>query len=370
MSLEHICNILNENGLMTWGSWKKRYQRAVSLEPVRREMEFTLPPIEDVTSLLWITRGKVTAIRLDKTPDVWNHKKLVVGGLILMNILRNFLLPEWDKILIDGWNFNSASALRYYVDKFGMRGAYIMSRFFPEYVLSGLRSDNFLIEQPPENNSLWTEKEFYDFLYEKVKTKEWRKKYVPLWHAKYGGKVLEPFGEELAQITTEPDVMVAGVWAGTTLEWILLPILQRYPKSRIVIAEHAKSPLFAQKLWKTLNIKFKNNSPSSIESSFFQHSQLPHMVIGPHYSDINPLLPEVVFQFISNTILYWDWDWQSVSSALHEKNVSVGNSSAANLSCAWKIAEEFDQHVLTVIYEPDRSFYHSKSQEEWVIQMD
>jgi hypothetical protein len=35
--------------------------------------------------------------------------------------------------------------------------------------------------------------------------------YVPLWHAKYGGKVLEPFGQELAQIITEPDVMVAGV---------------------------------------------------------------------------------------------------------------------------------------------------------------
>ncbi len=84
-------------------------------------------------------------------------------------------------------------------------------------------------------------------------------------------------------------------------------------------------------------------------------AELPHTVIGPHYEEINPLLSRESIKRVSGVIQFNEVQWQATQTFLAQKSISVGNSSAANVSVAWRLANQ-GQQVLTVVFEPFREF--------------
>lgn len=337
-----------------------RYKTAVYDQEIIDAMEFALPPIQDISDKLPLTSGKVYAIRMDLNPGVDNHKKHVVGWLILRNILAWFIREEHKKTLTDGGNFNSAKALRYYTEKLDLDWLYIMSRLFPEDILNFLRTETFHIEKAPKDLSVGREREFYDFLYKRFKTEsDFRNSHVPLWHARHWGEAMLPFGEKIADaLTFSPDYVVSWLWAWTSLEWVQIPIKNK-THAKIALAENEESPLFAR-LWYELT---RANIPQDIlikdNSRFNKIDWVPHLVIGPHYDEINPLLSQQSQEQIDLVIQYMENDWQSISNYVNDKNMPVGNSTAANLACATTLANQ-GKTVLTIIYEPRRFFYEKK----------
>jgi malate/lactate dehydrogenase len=82
-------------------------------------------------------------------------------------------------------------------------------------------------------------------------------------------------------------------------------------------------------------------------------------VIGPHFDEINPLLSQESQDQIDIVMQYKESDWQSISNYVKDKNMPVGNSTAANLACATTLANQ-GRTVLTIIFEPRRFFYEKK----------
>src|SRR3989338_4583767 len=129
---------------------RARYAGAVQNERVREILDLETPPITDLTGMLGIENGgRVYAVRMDLNRGADNHKKPVVAGLILRGVLQGRIPKEEIDTFIDGGNFNSASAVKYYADRFGMKGVYVMSRLFPQHVTDILEGDNFEVIEAP-----------------------------------------------------------------------------------------------------------------------------------------------------------------------------------------------------------------------------
>lgn len=350
---------------------RERYYNAIQNPCVREILDLEIPLVTDLTDILEIEKGgKVYAVRMDLNKGVDNHKKPVVAGLILRGILRGRIPKEGIDTLIDSGNFNSAKAIRFYADRFGMKGIYIMSRLFPQHIIDLIESDNFKVIRAPHRYDNAREREFYEYLFELMQNRDFRKNKFCLWHAKYGGEVMYPIGRDIsANFEEVPDYVVSCIGAGSTLEGFQIS-MQDYFRERnvkkipqIVLAEHELSPLFV----KFLPIRFAVSKPMSledvtIEDYYYKPESVPHMVLGPHYDEINPLLSKESIDRIESVIQYSENDWKEMQQFLSSKGLNIGNSSAANLSASVRLANE-GYKVATVIFEPFREFYKQQENE-------
>jgi len=367
--LSELRLILEEERLLDRSTdFETRYDAAVVDERVKELMGFEAVPITDLTDILEIQNGgRLHAIREDLNPGVDNHKKPVVGGLILRGVLQGKIPRGKIDTLIDGGNYNSAKALKYYTELFGMKGIYVMSRLFPQNIVDILESDNFHIIRAPKKYDNAREREFYEFLFEQMRDPDFRRNKHCLWHAKYGGKTMHPFGRQIAaRLEDAPDYVVSCLGAGGTLEGLQIPIQEHFEKLSdgkrpgIIIGEHELSPLFV----KSITYDVSPGSPSVVEATvrdinpnFYEKVDgLPHTVIGPHYDEVNPLLAKESIGRIDKVVQYSENDWMAMQKYLHNKGISVGNSSAANLNVAASLANQ-GNNVVTVIFEPFREFY-------------
>jgi hypothetical protein len=335
---------------------------------VREILEIETPEIEDVSDILEISRGKVLAVRMDKTYGITGFKKPVIASLILKRLIEAVRRNEYDKKWIDGGNVNSSLALAYYVKKFDGKAAFVMSRFFPEYVMDYIRkiSDRsiHLIKAP--NLGLGIERDFYQYLVDLVRTDHRYKTYQPLWHAKYGGEYTQVLGNELAnELNFCPDYIVTVVGAGSTIEGQAIPAKTRFNNiPKIVVPEHSQSPLLHVD---DRAVSFRKNVVARKEypSDWFISPPpgLPHIVIGPHYDEINPLIKKEVLESIESVFLYDEDDWKEMSYECYKNGMKIGNSGAANLVVAKRLAEK-GSTVLTFIYEPFRSIYQGHNVDE------
>jgi hypothetical protein len=367
--LDLVKSVLEEEDLLEKSiNFEARYDKAVNNMRVKELMDFETPQITDLTDILEIEHGgKLCAIRDDLHMGVDNHKKPVVGGLILRGVLHGSIPREKIDTLVDGGNYNSAKALKYYAELFEMKGMYIMSRLHFQSIVDSLTTPDFEIIRAPKKANYPIEREFYEFLFEKMKHSEFRRNKYCLWHARYSGKAMYPFGRQIAaRLNTPPDYVVSCLGAGSTLQGVQIAI-QDYFKEKsdkkpgIIVAEHELSPLFIRK-----GIPYDKSSGSAniikavvkqINPDFYKKvAELPHIVIGPHYNEINPLLPQDAIDRIDKIIQYTEHDWMSMQKFLQVRGISVGNSSAANLNVAVNLANK-GYDVLTIIFEPFREFY-------------
>lgn len=239
-----------------------------------------------------------------------------------------------------------------------------MSRFFPDYIFEYLKkvSDNSIQLIKAPNLSLGIERDFYKYLVGLVRNDEEYRQYQPLWHAKYSGEYSSFLGSELANtLNFCPDYIVAILGAGSTIEGQAIPIRMKYNyHPRIVVPEHSRSPLLHMDEPAT-NILRKLMEGKEYPLDWFGDppEEIPHLVLGPHYDEINPLLKKEVLKSIDSVYRYDDDDWKQMSYTCYIRGLKIGNSSAANLVVAKHLADAGNQ-VLTFIYEPFRSIYHSQ----------
>lgn len=336
---------------------EERYCEALRLQETIQLFDIDDPVIHDFSEILKVSGiGRVRVIRMDLNSYIPNHKKLVVAGLIIRGVLTGSLLQTSVDILIDGGNFNSASALKFYTRRFGMKGMYVMSDLFPREVTDLLEDqDHFSVIRAPRSGE-GLEREFYAHLFKLMRQAEFRRNKHCLWHARYGGWSQRPFGRMLSEkLDTAPDILISSLGAGSTLEGLLIPIQDHFDQkaSSILIAEHEQSPLFAN-MHDVLDVS-RLELPSATKSPVVVPG-LPHTVIGPHYSEINPLLKDDARSRIEGVVQFNQKKWLAVQEYLAQHEISVGNSSAANISTAWRLAKQ-GHDVLTIIYEPNREFY-------------
>jgi len=364
-----IKKTLREEGLLERKlGFEANYARATMNERIRNLLEFESVPISDLTEELKIENGgRLLAVREDLNKGADNHKKRVVGGLILRRVLEGRIPGKGIDTLIDGGNYNSAKALNYYAKLLGMKGTYVMSRLFPQNIIDLLEDDHFHVIRAPEDRQYGIEKEFYAYLFEQMRDDEFNHNKCCLWHAKYSGRATYPFGKEVAsRLEGAPDYVVSCLGAGSTLEGLQIAIQDHFKElgskktPEIIVGEHELSPLLAKII------------PYSSSSGPLQHIKegcgkinlddylrvegVPHMVIGPHYDEINPLLSKKSIARIDRIVQYSEQDWMTMQKYLSKIGLSVGNSSAANLSVAAHLANQGNS-VFTVIFEPFRDFY-------------
>lgn len=359
-SLHRLRDILREIGLLDRGTpITKRLAQAIKLSEVREILDLQLPKISDLTGNFPIQKdGRLLAVRMDLLKNVDNHKKHVVACLILRGVLSGLIPKKGVDTLIDGGNFNSAIAVRYYANRFGMKAMYIMSYLFPRRVLDILVTDNFSVILAPHRYENAKEREFYEYLVEQMKKSKFRRNKFCLWHARHGGEVMYPIGREIAQeLKEKPDCVVSCVGAGSTLTGLQLAVQDHFHGDiRVIVAEHELSPLFVKHIppMDLPGLPFQDMAePSDI---YWCVDGVPHFVIGPHWDEINQMLPEESMAKIDVLVQYSERDWQTTHAHLELQGVSVGNSSAANLSVAVRLANG-GQTVLTVVFEPSRAFY-------------
>lgn len=335
---------------------------------VREILEIETPEIEEISDILGLSKGKVFAIRMDKAYGITGFKKPVMASLILKRLIESARREDYNKKWIDGGNVNSALALAYYAQKFDGDAAYVMSRFFPNYVLDYIQDVSnrsiHLIKAP--NLSLGIERDFYQYLVELVRSDPRYRPYQPLWHAKYSGAYTRFLGHELAdKISSKPDYIVTVVGAGSTLEGQAVPIKTKFDgEPKIVVPEHRQSPLLKFDGLSIFNLSERWQKREYPSSWFSRPPEgIPHYVIGPHYQEMNPLIKKEVLRTVESVFLYDDDDWKQISYYIYQRGVNVGNSSAANLFVAKRLAEEGNE-VLTFLYEPFRSIYHGHNVSE------
>ncbi len=371
-TLRDLQRILREEGLLGGEPcyFDARFREATCHPRVREILELDPPEVTELSGLLQLNdAGRVCAVRMDRYPGVGNLKKPVVAGLLLKGVLKGKIPKKGIDTLADGGSMNTALALKYYCGKYGLRGLYVMSRYFPPDVVQLLSDDTFEIVQAPASAEKYVEEEFYSHLFRLMKQRSFRKNKYCLWHGKYGGRVLVPLASETASdIKDAPDYVVVSIGAGATLEFFCA-IVDRFlcqsgSQPRIVVPEHIDSPIFS---------RFRPSEspaglPAAVEDSelmadfdssafrFPPSNRLPHPVIGPHYESANPLMRPDLIERIEYVQQYSNDEWMRMSHYLECVGLPVGNSSAANISVATNLANQ-GYDVLTVICEPMRSFY-------------
>ncbi len=361
--LYHLKEILSNHHLLDRSvPLHARYQLAFQLDGVREILEIEAPRVDDFTEVLSVEHGRVYALRMDLNTGVDNHKKPVVAGLILRGVLQGRIPRKNVDTLIDSGSFNSALALTYYSEKFGMNGIYVMSRYFPQDVVDILESPRFSVIRAPYKYDDAREREYYEHLVELLSHSDFRRNKFCLWHAKYGGEALYPLGREIARGVRHLDSSVSCVGSGSTLEGLQIAIQDHFiaqgsmHTARILVAEHELSPLFARFLPPDANKEGISLDHIVADSDFRQIEGLPHLVIGTHYDEINSRLSQKSINRVEGVIQYSDHDWKSMQNRLACSGIEIGNSSAANLSAAARLARQGNT-VITIIFEPMREFY-------------
>lgn len=370
--LDTLRTLLETNGFLSATNLdiNSKFEEAISNSDVRRILKWDIPEVTDLSDNLLIgNSGRVSAIRMDTLKGVGNLKKHVIAGILLRMVIRGELPKKNVDTLVDSGNMNTGFSLRYYCRLFDMRGLYIMSRYFPKKMVDLLVADDFEVIHAPENNTLGLEEEFYRYLFNLVRTREFRINKKCLWHAKYGSVVLYPLGEDIAKtLDTIPDFIVLSIGSGATLSCMVS--IQDYFRKikckspKIIIVEHERSPIYARRhnaiasegICKKIEDAMCKATFNPASYKMSDDNRIPHYVIGPHYEKANPLLSKHVEKRISNVLLYTDSEWMKMSHYLESIGQGVGNSSAAHLSIATNLANK-GYDVLTIIMEPMRSYY-------------
>jgi len=370
--MSELKKVICEFGLLTRNREEcfSKFKAALSIPRVREILEYDIPKVNDLSDLLKVeNNGRVFAIRMDLLKGVGNLKKPVIAGLILKNIIMGKIPRPGIDSLADAGNMNTGFALRYFCNKFGLNGLYIMSHHFPQDMVQLLMTKTFRVIQSPGYAKGGIEEEFYGYLLTIMKSKENRNRIHCLWHAKYGGRVLSPLAEEIAQgLDGPPDYIVVSSGSGATLECLqgiqtyFSTLLKR--KSEIVLCEHVNTPIYSLlRPWHA-----SVGSPTPIKeycskNGFNQKrfrtppsQSIPHSVLGPHYNTVNPFLRREIIESVEHVQKFVDIEWMQMSHYLESQNLGVGNSSAANISVATNLANR-GYKVLTVIVEPMRSYY-------------
>lgn len=372
MTFDRLYNIVEKTrGLESIGKLsriKDIHSELLNNEEVREILEIENPIIENITDVLELTKGNVFAVRLDKSYGITGFKKPVIASLILKRLIDASKRKEYNKKWIDGGNVNSSLALAYFAKKFGGEATYIMSRFFPDYILNYIKeiSENSIKIIKAPNLKLGVERDFYQYLLNLIRTDEDFKNYQPLWHAKYSGEYSDFLGKDiLDNLNFCPDYIVLVVGAGSTLEGQAIPIKLNYKSiPKIVVPEHYESSLL-KKIRPNIEIINETSNNEKLNSNWFSipPKGIPHFVIGPHYDEINPLLKPSVINLIDCVYMYDELNWKEMSIKCYENGLEIGNSSAANLYVSKQLAEK-GYKVLTFIYEPFREFYHGHNNEK------
>ncbi|MBM4065200.1 MAG: PLP-dependent lyase/thiolase [Planctomycetes bacterium] len=335
-------------------------QRAV-LEPLLTHLGVKPVRVDDVTNMLGLNRGRVFAIRWDITSGEMGFKQPVMSSLLLFHLWRRRTLLSNVQVLIDAGNVNTSLALTHLAASLDLRAEHILSRHFPEdirsYMLKHGHDSLTLIEAPPSKTG--KEREFYSFLLELMRDVTRRRTHLCLWHAKYSGVATRWMGEAFSESwQVMPDDIVLGLGSGSTLEGYAIPLKQRFNNTpRIVVAEHQHSPLVSGK--PVIANLFVNSDKQPQDFKEYRQSPtdaIPHMVLGPHYDEINPLISGDGLAQISAVVRYSDLGWQEISLNCRLADMPIGNSSAANLAVARYLASQ-GRIVFTFIYEPLRDFY-------------
>jgi cysteine synthase len=370
--LEEIREILLDANLLGGArdTFPSRFQDAICISGIRDLLEWSVPNVADLSSMLQIeSGGRVRAIRMDLLPGVPNLKKPVVAGMLLKDIMKGKIPRSNIDTLVDAGNMNTGFALKYYCAKCNLHGFYIMSGLFPEDMLEILRDETFQVVRAPTRTSKSIEEEFYDYLYRLIRKSTFRRNKHCLWHARYGGLVLSPLGRELAlTLDFAPDYIVVSIGAGSTLE-CLCEIqshfsLQSRKEPKIVVNEHVKSPIFSKILYAMRPIGIPKAMEEDVcmgtyDPAAFRSpppNTIPHSILGPHFEKANPLLSKDVIQKVHYVQQYNDDEWMKTSHYLECNGLGVGNSSAAHISVATNLANQ-GYDVLTVIVEPMRTYY-------------
>lgn len=366
MTFDRLYNIVEKTiGLESTGSLlrtKDIHSELLKNEEVRDILEIEKPIIENISEILEVTKGNVFAVRLDKSYGITGFKKPVIASLILKRLIEATKRKEYNKKWIDGGNVNSSLALAYFANKFGGDATYIMSRFFPDYILDYIKkvSQNSIKIIKAPNLKLGVERDFYQYLLTLIRTDEAFTEYQPLWHAKYSGEYSDFLGKDILDyLDFCPDYIVLVVGAGSTLEGQAIPIKLNFKGGpKIVVPEHYDSSLL-KKIRPNIEIINEISVNEKLNSNWFSipPKGIPHFVIGPHYDEINPLLKASIINLIDCVYMYDELDWKEMSIKCYNNGLEIGNSSAANLFVSKQLAQK-GYNVLTFIYEPFRDFYH------------
>ncbi|MBK7689559.1 MAG: hypothetical protein IPJ31_00010 [Bacteroidetes bacterium] len=190
---------------------KEIHSELLRNDEVREILEIEKPIIENISETLQLAKGSVHAVRLDESYGITGFKKPVVASLILKKLIESAKRNEYNRKWIDGGNVNSSLALAYFTKKFGGEATYIMSRFFPDYVLNYIKtvSENSISIIQAPNLELGVERDFYQYLLTLVRHDADFKDFQPLWHAKFSGEYSTFLGDDLIKcLDFIPDYIV------------------------------------------------------------------------------------------------------------------------------------------------------------------
>ncbi|MCP4611741.1 MAG: PLP-dependent lyase/thiolase [Planctomycetes bacterium] len=338
----------------------QNFREVCECPDVRDAIGWDVPQVDDVSELIAASSGCVRAVRLDLLGAGVGHKHPVVGGLLVYHALRRHSHRTSVSRIIDGGNVSTGLALAHFARKFSVDASLVMSRFFPEDILSFLRQEGAgrlqTVIAPSKNCG--REREFYAFLYDLVRNRRVSDGLLCLWHAKYGGRAVTPLGESLARnISDPPDVIVLSVGAGATLEGWALPLKRQFAcDPRIVAVEHEACRLIELPNQRRSRIDLR--LPDGLSTEWIRRPPpgIPHSVLGPHYDELNPLIASKILHGIDGVVRYSDEQWKQMATYCRSRGMSVGNSSAVNLLVSRALAE-LGLSVLTFIYEPCRPYY-------------
>jgi len=362
MNLLHLQETLREIGrlkhIQLFG--REPRQRAI-LEPLMKSLGVEGIKVDELSTALGVKNGRVLAVRWDITTGQVGFKQPVMAALLLFHLWRKRCSVDDVTTIVDGGNVNTSLALGYLAQRLGLRAEHVLSRHFPEdiraYMMDQCDGCLQLIEAPP--SGLGREREFYAYLFELMQGPRRRRSHLCLWHAKYSALTTLWMGEAFADTwDLMPDDIVLGLGSGSTLGGYAVPLKVRFNfRPRIVVAEHAQSALLRNRPL-VADLSSRGTCENGARHYRRAPASVPHMVLGPHYDEVNPLLPSGTVGQIDGVVRYSDNTWQEASQQCIAAGIRVGNSSAANLAVAKSLAQT-GRTVFTFIYEPLRDFYLS-----------
>lgn len=329
------------------------------LIPLMCELGVMEPRVDDLSAFLNLQRGKVLAVRWDVACGDIGFKLPVFASLLLFHLWNSRRDLKDVRFLTDGGNVSSALAMSALASKLGLRAEHVISWQFPQdirdYMTHQAGGVLDLIAAP--NIGGPREREFYGHLLQRMASAELRQERLCLWHAKYSAMASKWLGTILAaKLPSGFDDLVLSLGAGTTLGGYAIPIKEaQCNHPRITVAEHELSPLINGKAV-VVSLERRNDAEALTRAFRPPTSDVPHMVLGPHYDELNDMLTSDQFEHINGVARYSDSSWQSMSQRCIKAGIPVGNSSAANIAVAEHLANQ-GRSVLTFLYEPLRPFY-------------
>lgn len=363
--LSDVKELMSESVYKEMTNTKDKLAYLLNNKFIQKKILWTLPNIIDLTENLNLSNkeghGKVYALSFpDVSPDI-NLKTPIFAGLFLLQIMKG-IINEKTEVVVEAGGINTGYGLKKLIEIFHLKGQLYTSRYFSEKVLDELKADNLNIIQPEAREDLGLEEEFYIKFVEDLKKLRKNGNIAPLWHVKKSFMVAEILAEKMysknKNVFDEAEYLITGMGSGGSLSaFCKISDISNNKNQKIIIPEHEKSPI----LWDTYPKKDLSeldiiDQNLSIDNFYNLNSnRVPHIVFGPHYEKINNKIPQKYLDSINSISLYSDEEWKNISSLLDEQNISVGNSSSANLVIAKKLALK-GKNVITFIYEPKRIY--------------